>query len=191
MKKLLFVVALMLTSLSVNAQGSNWTVEAGVGFSSLVGDDTKGDKSLFSYKVGVTYDLALAENFYIIPGLELVNKGFKEDGITGNINMFYAQIPVLVAYKFPIADEIKLAIKAGPYASYGVLGSDIQYTGSKKVNVFDSSMFDRFNWGAKAGISVDFDQFSIGFEYSRGFKKLNSKVDAYHQVIAAVFGFKF
>lgn len=192
MKKIFAVVALALTTLTMSAQeDSKITVKAGVGLSSVVGSDTEADKSIFSYKVGVSYDLGISENFSIIPGLEYVNKGFKEDGIDGNINMSYLQIPIFAAYKFPISDNMKLAIKAGPYVSYGLFGSDLEFYGGGSINVFDSDMFDRFDVGAIAGVSLDFDQFMVGIEYSRGLKKLNSDVSAFNQAFGVVFGYKF
>ena len=192
MKKIFAVVALALTTLTMSAQeDSKITVKAGVGMTSIVGSDTEHDKSIVSYKVGVSYDLGVSEKFSVIPGLEYVNKGFKEDGIDGNINMSYLQIPVFAAYKLPISDNMKLAIKAGPYISYGIFGSDITFYGAGSINVFDSDMFDRFDIGAIAGVSLDFEQFMIGLEYSRGLKKLNSDVSAYNQAFGIVFGYKF
>lgn len=192
MKKIFAVVALALMTLTVSAQDeSKTTFKAGVGLSSVVGSDTEADKSIFSYKVGISYDLGISENFSIIPGLDYVNKGFKEDGINGNINMSYLQIPVFAAYKIPVSDNMKLAVKAGPYVSYGIFGSDIKFKNGATINVFDSDMFDRFDVGAIAGISLDINQYMVGLEYSRGLKKLDSDVKAYHQAFGLVFGYKF
>lgn len=192
MKKLFMMVALAFTTLSMNAQeDSKFNAYVGVGASTVVGDDTKGDKYAFSYKIGLTYDLSLSERFSIIPGLELVNKSFNEDGIDGTINMYYAQIPVLASFKINVSDDNQLAIKAGPYAAFGLFGSDLTYYGGKSVNVFDKNMFDRFEAGIKAGISYEFSSYSIGAEYSRSFTKMASDTDAYHQAFGAVFGYKF
>ena len=125
MKKLLAVVALALTTLTMSAQEDyKITVKAGVGLSSLVGSDADTKLSV-AYKVGISYDLALSEKFLIIPGLELSAKGFKSDLVDGKVTMTYLQVPVFAAYKFSIDNDVKLAIKAGPYVSYGLFGSDI------------------------------------------------------------------
>lgn len=193
MKKFLFMVALAFTTLTTSAQNdSKITVYAGVGLSSVVGSDTKADKSILSYKVGANYDLGITENFSIIPGIEYVNKGFKEEGIDGNINMAYLQVPVTAAYKFSISDDMKLSVKAGPYLAYGIFGSDLEfYEADYKINVFDGDMFSRFDIGATAGVSLDFSQFTVGVEYTRGLKKLNSDVSAFNQGFGVVFGYKF
>lgn len=192
MKKYFMMVALALTTLTMSAQDiSKWSVKAGVGMSSVVGSHTEADKSIISYKVGLSYDFGVSENFSVIPGLEYVNKGFKEDGIAGDINMSYLQVPVFAAYKLPIADEMKLALKVGPYFSYGLFGSDLVSIYGGKINVFDSDMFDRFDLGAIAGVSLEFNQFAVGVEYSRGLKKLNSDISASNQAFGLVVGYKF
>lgn len=192
MKKIFVMVALALTTLTLSAQeDSQITVKAGVGLSSVVGSDAD-TKTTFAYKIGASYDLGLSENFSIIPGIEFTTKGFKSDNIDGNISMSYLQIPIFAAYKFPISDNMKLAIKAGPYIGYGLYGSDIEWNSGGKTNVFDSDGgYDRLDIGAIAGISLDFDQYMIGLEYSRGLKKLDSDYSQFNQAFGVVFGYKF
>jgi len=128
-------------------------------------------------------------------GIEYVNKGYKDENITGSINMSYLQVPVFAALKFPVSDNTKLAIKVGPYFSYGLFGSDIlRFDGrnSSKTNVFDSGTgFDRLDVGAIAGVSVDFSNFTIGIEYSRGLKALSSGDKMYNQAFGLVVGYGF
>lgn len=189
MKKILIVAVLALSALSMSAQDSKLMFKAGFGLSTLAGSDADGEKNAFAYKIGLTYDLSLSESFSILPGLELVNKGTKEDGVEGTINLLYAQIPVLAAYKINVGDEAKVVIKAGPYAAYGVVGSDIEYDYGDKVNAFD--VCERFSAGVLAGISYDFGQFSIGAEFSRGLTKAIKDVKAYNQAFGLTFGYKF
>jgi len=191
MKKSILAIALALTTLTATAQeDSKWTVKAGVGLSSMVGSDVD-CKNVFSYKVGVSYDLGISENFYVIPGVEFATKGWKQESIDGNISMSYLQIPIFAAYKFNISDNMKLAIKAGPYLSYGLFGSDIEWYGGGTTNVFDDDGCERFDAGVVAGVSLDIDQFTVGAEYSRGLTKLISDVKAYNQAFGLVFGYKF
>jgi len=192
MKKILAVVALAFTTLTMSAQeDSKFTIKAGVGLSSVVGSDAD-TKMTFSYKVGAAYDLGISENFSIIPGIEFAKKGFKSDNIDGSISMTYLQIPIFAAYKFNISDGMNLTIKAGPYASYGLFGSDIEWAGGSKTNVFDKDDgFKRFDAGAIAGVSLDFSQFMVGLEYSRGFTKLTSDYSQFNQAFGIVVGYKF
>ena len=192
MKKLLAVVALALMTLTVSAQDDlKVTVKAGVGLSSLVGSDAD-TKTTIAYKVGVSYDLGLSKNFLIIPGVELSTKGFKSDAVDGRISMSYLQVPIFAAYKFSVESDVKLAIKAGPYVSYGLFGSDIEWYDGDKTNVFDSDGgYKRFDAGVIAGVSLDFGQFAVGAEYSRGLSKLDSSVSQFNQAFGLVLGYKF
>ena len=192
MKKTLLMVALAFTTLTMSAQeDSKWTVKAGMGMSSIVGSDAD-TKSVLSYKAGISYDLGLSEKFSIIPGLEFVTKGFKSDAIDGNISMSYLQVPIHAAYKFSISDNMKLSVKAGPYVAYGIFGSDIEWYGGGKSNVFDSDGgYNRFDAGVNVGASVDFNTFTIGVEYSRGLTKLDSDYKQYNQAFGVVLGYKF
>lgn len=192
MKKFLTVVALALMTLTMSAQEeSKMSLKAGIGMSSVVGSDAD-TESVVAYKIGISYDLGITENFSIVPGAEFIAKGFKSKVVDGNINMSYLQIPICAAYKLPLSESMKLVVKAGPYVSYGLFGSDIEfYASAKKVNVFDSDMYDRFDAGIVAGATLDFEQYNVGFEYSRGLKGLMSDFKGYNQVFGIVFGYKF
>ena len=186
---------MMLMSTAMFAQ-SNMTARVGVGMSSYAGDDTDGYKSAFSYKIGVDYDYAITDAFSVIPGLELANKGFKADNLDGTVNMFFIQIPIFAAYKFDIADGMKLAIKAGPYLSYGLFGSDIEWSYSngttKKVNIFDSDGdTERFQAGIIGGVALDLGQYVISAEISRGFTKAYKEAKTYQMCYGVTFGYKF
>ena len=187
---------MMLMSTAMFAQSEkNLSAFAGVGTSTLVGGDAEGMKGALSFKIGANYDFALSENFSIIPGVELVNKGFKEDGIDGTINLYYLQVPIFAAYKFPIAQGMKLGIKAGPYLGYGLFGSDIEYSygkTTKKINIWDSDGDNqRFAAGIIAGLALDLEEYVISVEYSRGLTKFTKDVKIYNQAFGVTFAYKF
>ena len=92
MRKLFAVVSLALMTLTMSAQeDSKITVKVGAGLSSVVGSDANDTKMTFAYKVGVSYDFGLSENFFIIPGIEFATKGYKikNDLIDKNLHMSY------------------------------------------------------------------------------------------------------
>lgn len=191
MRKILLLVALAF-AMTMSAQNEHkFAIKAGAGLSTLVGSDSDGCKTILSYTVGASYDLSLSEKFSVIPGLELAKKGWKEDGVEGDINMGYIQVPVFAALKFPLGEAgTSLSIKVGPYVSYGLYGSDIYFADiNETINVFDE--FERFDYGAIAGVSLDFDDVFVGIEYSRGLAKVHSSLKAYNQVIGLNVGYKF
>ena len=92
MKKIYLTLALIsLIALGTNAQDNKkYTIKAGVGMSNIVGSDADSDMR-FSYKLGITYDVEIAKDFYIMPGIEFIAKGFEDT------NMTYLQVPVQAA----------------------------------------------------------------------------------------------
>lgn len=192
MKKVLLSVFFMLTALTINAQEDNKVnVTAGIGASSVVGSDAK-TTSAFSYKLGITYDCKVAENFYIVPGLDFVAKGFNSTSIEGRINMSYIQIPVSATYKFSITDNVRVGAHVGPYFSFGIYGSDIELYNGTEFNMFDADLgYKRFDTGVITGINIEFYKFSVGFEYSRGFVKLDPNYSQFNQTIGVAFGYYF
>ena len=211
MKKVLFIVVFALTTQILSAQESGLTVKAGLGLSSVVGSDSYG-KSMFSYRIGATYDIAVSEKFSIIPGVEYIQAGYKPDSIMyhseltkkdenvsfdGKLKLSYARLPILVAYKIPVSEKMKLSVKAGPYFAYGLFGSDVEINAidtKKKLDefsVFDKDHYDRFDIGMVAGVSLDIiDELSVGIEFTRGFKKLQSNLKQYNQSLGLVFEYK-
>ena len=64
MKKFVLMAVLTLSALTMSAQeDSKFTFKVGVGISSFVGSDAEYEKNAFAYKVGVSYDWTLSENF--------------------------------------------------------------------------------------------------------------------------------
>lgn len=187
------MVVLALATLSMSAQeDSKITYTAGVGMSTLVGDQTDGAKSKIAFKVGATYDFNINENFSVVPGAELLCNGYKLDGIDGDIHTYTLKVPVLAAYKFAVADGINLVAKAGPYVAYGLFGSDIEFYGGGKYNVYDDEMGgERLDAGIVAAVAADFGKWSVGLEYSRGFLKAIKDTKAYNQVYGVTVGYKF
>ncbi len=192
MKKVLLSVFCMLTVLTISAQDDKGVnVKVGIGASSVVGSDAK-TTSAFSYKVGVEYDVEVAENFYIVPEFDFVAKGFNSASIEGRINLSYIQIPVSAAYKFNVTDNVRIGAQVGPYFSFGIYGSDIELYDGTEFNMFDADLgYKRFDAGVIAGIDIEFYKFSVGFEYSRGFVKLDPNYSQFNQTLGVTLGYEF
>ncbi len=183
------VVAFVLATVSLSAQeDSRFAVRVGVGASSVVGSDAYTSAKLF-YKVGLLYDWAFSESFSLLPAVEIANKGANADGIEGSIDMLYIQVPIHVAYKFNLSNNLKLGINVGPYVAYGIAGSDLLWDDGSVTNVFDD--YDRFDAGVGLGVNLDFNKFVVGVDYTRGLEKLDPNFKQFNQTIGVVFGYKF
>ncbi len=194
MRKLLLCAALLAgTVCMTNAQEKiEFGVRAGLNVNSLSGSGAKGMKSRVGYHVGAVMDWNVAKNLYVQPGLYFTTRGAKSsyDGGEEKINMNYLQIPITVAYRFPVSEQVKIDVNVGPYIALG-LGGKIKYSesgdwgdegdwsdysfddfddyASDETKVFGSNgLYKRFDAGLRFGASVHFKRFSLGFSYDLG-----------------------
>lgn len=175
MKKKISTLMLTMTLLVVgngviHAQDKPLTlgVKAGANLSSFSGDINK-TNYVFKYQFGVTADLALTNNLYVITGLELQTKGTKskpKGEAHVKYNPMYLQLPVHAAYKFDIARNTRFVVEGGPYIAYG-LGGKVK-GGGEKMNIFGDERFKRFDFGLGAGVGVEFNKIVVKGGYDFG-----------------------
>lgn len=165
----LSLILLVEASITVKAQDSPVSIglKGGINLSDF-GGDMKDVKSAIKYQAGITFDIACTENVYLQTGIEFLTKGAKQKPGTGtNIkyNPIYLQVPVHAAYKFNIANDIRLVINAGPYVAYG-LGGKIK-AGDEKEDFFGDNRFKRFDFGIGGGAGIEIGKivFSLGYDF--------------------------
>lgn len=161
--------ALFVFAGSVSAQDSFLTlgIKGGANLSNYSGD-IDDNKYVFKYQFGITADMALTDNFYLITGLDFQTKGAKSKPDVGQevkFNPMYLQIPVHAAYKFDIATDTRFVVEAGPYFAYGIGG---KMKGEEKHNIFKDDRFKRFDLGLGAGIGVEYKMFALKGGYDFG-----------------------
>ncbi|MDR0832911.1 MAG: PorT family protein [Candidatus Symbiothrix sp.] len=180
MKKVVLVMLIALSAVTMNAQGIKFGVTAGLNFSNWSGD-VKDAKMKTGFQAGVVADFALTESFSIAPELLFAQRGTKfeagDESSTYTLN--YLQLPINALYKFSIADDSKLFIFAGPYVGYGLSGTvkekfdgesdsgDIKFgSGDGKLNPLD--------FGINAGVGYQYTKFFIKAQYGLGFGNLSN-----------------
>jgi hypothetical protein len=124
LKKLLFggllFTAFSLTALQSNAQAGRFGVNAGVNFSNITGKDASDAYKLKTgFQAGVTYDIGIADDFVIQPGLSYVQNGAKIDGFDAKVQLNYLQLPVTFQYQ-PELGTGHLLLGVGPYIGMGI-----------------------------------------------------------------------
>lgn len=199
MKKVLTIAALALATLTISAQeNQKCTIKAGVGLASIVGADAD-SKVKVAAKAGVAYDVKLYKGLYLIPEIDFVLKGCDPDGVNfvtldKALHMTYLQAPIMVAYKFRLNTEGNIVVKAGPYFACGLFGSKYEVSGwgfRKEVDVFDSDYgARRFDTGIIAGLAYERNNFTIGYEYSRGLRRIDPDYRQYNQAFGIVLGYR-
>jgi hypothetical protein len=194
MKKILMLTFIVMVSTVTIAQIS-WSVRAGINLSSftgLNGQDKDNLKTKLGYQFVFGMDYALNEKFSIQPSLLFITKGARfsytnqNEKYKASINPMYIDLPVLVAYKFYLAEKSKLAISAGPYVAYGNGGKwEREYTSSGVTIKYHKDVFgnrkefeagnvytDRpIDFGLCTGIALEYHHYLVGINASWGFVK--------------------
>jgi hypothetical protein len=162
LKKLLFggllFTAFSLTALQSNAQAGRFGVNAGVNFSNITGKDADnafGKGSLKTgFQAGITYDIGIADDFVIQPGLSYVQNGAKYDGafeeLAGNpkVHLNYLQLPVTFQYQ-PELGNGHLLLGVGPYVGMGI--GQVKYASDNAdlKRDWDDAKLRKFDAGGK------------------------------------------
>ncbi len=148
-------------------------IKAGANLSTF-GGDLKDTKYALRYQVGITADVALTNNLYILTGLDFQTKGVKYNPKSApNIkyNPMYLQLPVNIGYKFDLGSDIRLVVNAGPYVAYGIGGK--AKSDGEKQSVFGKNKFKRFDYGLTGGVGVEIGRIAINAGYEFGLANIS------------------
>ena len=112
-------------------------------------------------------------------------------------------VPVNVGYKFRLSDNLNLLAAIGPYADFGLTGTDKVTTTDAKghskeekvsSNVYGDKLFNRVNYGFDAKVGVEIAKhYQLNLSYSRSFNNLfkGSGINAKAQDIQLGFSYIF
>lgn len=203
MKQLLFG-SLLFAAFSATALQSQAQVEvgvrAGLNLSNVAGKDADGNKAYKDSKLnpgfhaGLTFDIPVADEFYVQPGALFSTKGYKYDFSRSDTRYeskttpYYIEVPVNFLYK-PTLGEGKLLLGAGPYVAYGLggkwkaegsgslIGTDVYTSGDGNLE-FVNDFEDRSNNKQVYGKPFDFGaNLLAGYEFSNKFSaQLNGQL---------------
>ncbi|MCD8031553.1 MAG: PorT family protein [Bacteroides sp.] len=171
------IVALIsVFSNEVNAQEKpvTWGIKAGTNLSTF-GGDMKHTKSVLRYQVGITADVALTNNLFLLTGLDLQTKGAKcspKSASDIKYNPMYLQLPVHIGYKFDVASHTRLVVHAGPYLAYGI-GGKARSEGNKQ-SVFGNNQLKRVDYGLMGGAGIEIGNIAIHAGYEFGLANISN-----------------
>jgi opacity protein-like surface antigen len=193
MKKLFLAASILFaTGANVLAQAPQFGVKIGGNLSTVTTtEDSEGLKSNPGFQIGVTLDYELAENVYLLSGLELVQKGFKveleEDGLEYTLTgkPLYLQIPIHIGYKFDLGNA-KFVPQVGPYLAYGLGGKattkmsvdDVEMDMSTDVDYFDEdNNVKKLDLGLTVGAGLEIGKIGVNLGYSLGLMNIADSDD--------------
>ena len=161
--------------------------------------------TLNTFHAGVIADIPLAPVFSFQTGLMLNGQGSKTNHYIDNnnhddnyvktkFNPLYLQLPASAVLKFPICNNARIYVGAGPYVEMGVGGTQKKetsfagVTSSSTDNIKfnnddpttgeqEGARYDRlkrFDFGLNGLAGIEVNRFSIGVNYGYGLTKINS-----------------
>ncbi len=172
-----------------------WTfgIRAGVNISNISDYPLNiNTQSKIGSQFGFTGDYFLTESFHFQPSLLLSEKGAKgyyivpkedyrpEYTVKETVNLYYLELPLMLGYKIPVTDILKLELQAGPTISFGLFGkTKDEYMGNEfSSDSFKSkSGFDRTDFGIGGGITAElYKHYRVGVSYTKGLSSLQDQI---------------
>ena len=189
MKKLFMIAAMMVATLSANAQNEvgQWSIKPMVGANFATMTKTTDSKMRVGVTAGAEFAVGAAENFEISFGALYSMQGVKgkTDGIEQTYKFDYINIPVLANYYVAPG----FAIKAGVQPGFNVKKkAKVEAAGvSADVTVDDVK---GFALSVPVGLSYEFSNFVIDARYNWGLTKAIKDYDSKHSYFTITLGYK-
>ncbi|MDD4778244.1 MAG: porin family protein [Fermentimonas sp.] len=166
-KRLFLVFVIIATVTSVSAQ-VNLGVKGGVNLSNVYGEDVTDNNAKIGFHAGILADYEFSYNSAIQTGIFFTTKGFKMDDEIDNttVNAMYLQLPVHYAYKLDVSPGTRIVFHGGPYAAYGIGG---KMTNGGEMDTFgDEGLFERFDAGLGIGVGAEFGAILLDIGWDMG-----------------------
>ena len=160
------VAMLFSTQVKISAQ-VELGVKGGLNTSNTSSNDkSREGESILGFNAGIFVDIPLNNilpNLYLQPGFSIVEKsiGKMSDNWDETRSTLYLEMPILMSYRYPLSEKLKVYADFGPYFSYALFQGGQGMTGEELNN----SSFDA---GIVLGAGLKFKRFSFGLQYDLG-----------------------
>lgn len=179
MKKVIFfamVIFASFVSMQANAQDypqSNFGVNVGVNFSKF-SEEGVSLNSRPGFFIAGTFEHLLLKNLplYLETGVQFSQKRSQLDMLiaTATINGFYAEVPVMLNYKFFLPYELIVYPCIGAYYGFGI-GGQMKASAlgfAEKTPLFGEEGLSRSDFGLRAGCAAEWNRLVLGLNYEQG-----------------------
>lgn len=150
-------------------------------------------KVMPGYLVGLTMQYELGEETFLQTEVSFATKGTVLKGTqniegggtnrwTQRFNLQYIQIPLMITYKLKIDTDFHIYLRGGIYGAYGIGGKTTLKSNYKGVDMenteikhdsFGSNGLKEFDLGTRFGSGLEFEKFTVGFDFEYGFLDLS------------------
>lgn len=169
MKKLIVVIAVLLLACGT-ASAIGFDVRGGVNVSGMTFKPVGGSQFRLAPQVGwhasANVDFNIWKGLGIQAGLGLEERGAKDNDLLSVYSLNYLQLPVSVAYRYSLDDNLTVYAELGGWGAYGLWGN-VRTEG--KVYPAFGDFARRLDAGLLAGFGAElYGHLHFGFRYSYG-----------------------
>jgi hypothetical protein len=174
--KLVYAIVLTLFVQIVHAQ--IFGIRGGVNIANLTitsqGTDIASN-SVTGFHLGPVADFKLKKNLHLNTGLLYSSKGYKIslDAESTTYKMNYLDVPLNLAYNFPLGNKSYAFIQSGPYLGYVINGKLIFGSESEAIKIGEGGL-KRYDLGLGFGAGLGFRSFTASLNYQLGLTNLNN-----------------
>jgi hypothetical protein len=202
-KTVMVLLVLVMAASTARAGVPELAVKGGVNIANVSMNGFEADsRSSFLFGFSIDVGNVFTENLHFQGELLWSHKGFKNGRAEGDtlgvdLNTSYFQIPLLLAYHFPVAGTVKPRIYAGPTFNYN---STAKAKGSEDNDFVDvSTHFNEITWGLAVGVAVRVATIDFIARYEWGLTKMTEMgwmedppdAEAYDRTLGLMIGFPF
>lgn len=189
MKKLLFVAALLLSTLGINAQRATGTFSVQPKVGMTLANLTKGNGDV---KVGAIAGAEFEYQVHPIVGISFgalySMQGSKNDDV--KMNLDYINVPILANIYVVKGLALKAGIQPAFNVSNKVKSDGVSVDWNKYFSGSDVEV-KTFDFSIPVGASYEFSDFVIDARYNFGLTKIMNASDSKNSVFQITLGYKF
>jgi hypothetical protein len=188
-----FAVFIVTSTSQAQMTGLDIGATAGVNLATMSGDDVEDAKNLVGFMVGVSFIKRMTDMFSFQPEIAYSMKGSKfDDGVDeGELKAAYIDLPLLAKISLGTAmGTSRPALYIGPYVAFN-MSCDIE-SGGVSVDCDVAEIEPKtLDFGAIAGIGMDFGRMNVFARYQFGLTDLADDFNAKNRVIQVGGRFSF
>ena len=191
-KYLLSAAAVLIISLSAQAQSSTFGIKGGINFSKI-NTENLDESSVTGYQAGLF--ARFGSSFYVQPEVYVASSGGKVNGnigtaaYNGDIKFTTLNVPLLLGKSF--GDEnLNFRLMVGPVYSY-IMNQDKNFSANFSGAYADFGNYNNSTLGYQAGAGVDIGPITADVRYEGGLTEINKNYGQKQNLWAVSIGFKF
>lgn len=190
MKKIILIVAMMLSSVATFAQHEvgSWTVQPKIGMNIATLTKADDSESRIGLAVGAEAEYQLTDIFSLTGGLMYSMQGceWSEGGSTLKYKLDYINVPIL-ANVYVVKG---LAVKLGIQPAFKV-NAEAKYSRGSADASDDLDGVKGFDFSIPVGLSYEYKNFVLDGRYNWGVTKVSDDADSKNSVFQITLGYKF